>query len=313
MGPHHGGGRRSLRRRERAHEHGCACGSERTPVRSLLTAGQRISSIPRTVAHGEHAREPRERGRDGRRACAGRSRRRGRGLALVVVERAGAERSDRRFDPASLMRRMASSPSIPGMRRSMSTRSGCQSAWIEMAPVRPRPCASRSRDPTAAPRGRRGCDVVDDEHLAVSSRPRHDGASAARPRAPAGDASPRKVQRERAPGARRLSTVRSPLISRAWARLMARPRPVPPARAPLELLEWLEYPSSLARRCRSPCPRRRSQRELVVASALAEASRRIEPRSVNLRALLTRLIRICFTLPASPSSAGRQIRQRTRA
>ena len=38
----------------------------------------------------------------------------------------------------------------------------------------------------------------------------------------------------------------------------------------------------------------------VRAIALADASKRIEPRSVNLRALLARLMRICFTLAPSP-------------
>ena len=104
------------------------------------------------------------------------------------------------------------------------------------------------------------------------------------------------------PGA--LSTLRSPPMSRAWARLMARPRPVPPARAPaFELLERLEHPREVLLRDADPRVRDDDLDEVASsATALDDAVTRIDPCLVNLTALLTRLMRTCFTLPPSPRS-----------
>ena len=84
--------------------------------------------------------------------------------------------------------------------------------------------------------------------------------------------------------------------------------------AGVELLERLEDPRDVLRRDADPRVRdddldQRSRRPRV---ALADALKRIEPCWVNLRALLARLMRICFTLAPSPriergSSGARSI------
>ena len=212
------------------------------------------------------------------------------------------------LDPAALSRRMASSPSIPGIRRSMSTRSGRQSAWIE-----------RAAGPSAAVRvSKRGLreqlredvpvdvHVVDDEHLASRRAGRDMGDRLrGRGRRLRADALRHERERERAPDARRALhgevAAHEPRVGEADGEAEAR------AAGPLagvELLERLEHPRRCpAPRCRSPCPRRRSRPRIAPsATALEDAVKRIEPCSVNLTALLARLMRICFTLPPSPRS-----------
>ena len=71
------------------------------------------------------------------------------------------------FDPRSRSRRTASSPPMPGMRTSMSTRSGCHSSWTAMAssPLAAVRVEKPMRDSSSSSRSRLVVHVVHDQHL----------------------------------------------------------------------------------------------------------------------------------------------------
>ena len=218
------------------------------------------------------------------------------------------------LDPAALRRRMASSPPISGMRRSMSTRSGRQSAWIEMA-AGPSRCRARLE---ARPREQLREDVpvdghvVDDEHLGFGGAGRDLGDWLARGgRRRQADAPRREGERERAPDARVALHVE---VSAHQARMPeadgeAETRAAGPL-AGVELLEWLDNLLAVLGAA-IPIPVSAttifSTKVAPSALALAEALKRMLPRSVNLRALPARLMRICFTLAPFAQDRAREL------